>query len=451
MKEDLLHRLVKKIPVFGKRLDNHMIEIVSGASVAFSLKIGGAALAFCFSVILARLFGAEGAGVYFLVLMVISFGALLGRMGLDGTLLRFVAAGAVVGDMGEVKGIYNKTIEFSSAVSILVSIVIFFTAPQISLFVFSEPSLASPMRWMALAITPLAMVFLHSEALKGLKCIRDSTLVQGVGVPAISVIALYLIGDSWGVKGAVWSYLIAVMVMAFLGVFLWRYRTKFKGVVAVFETKRMLKSSMPLLGVALMQFVVAGLPLLLLGVWATNADVGIFGVASRVAILVTIILLSVNSIAAPKFSEMYRQGDMRALGETARGAAKLISLLAAPILIVFVFFSSFIMGLFGAEFTDGATALVILSIGQGVNVFAGSVGYMLVMSGNESLMRLSVGGAVIINIILSLLLIPKFGVIGAAIAVAVSISSQNIIASFFVYKKLKMRVFYLPCIAAKEF
>ena len=448
MKEDLLHRLVKKIPILGERLDRHMVEVISGTSVAFALKVLGAGLAFCFNLLLARTLGAEGAGVYFLVFMVISFGAILGRMGLEGTLLRFVASGAVVGDWGEVKGIYNKAISLSIVVSFLISVVIVITAPQISSFVFDDPSLVSPMRWMAVAVVPVAMLFLHSEALKGIKRIRDGVLVQGVSVPAVSVIALYLIGDRWGVKGAVWSYTIAVVVTALLGVFLWRNCAKLRGVVAAFGTKKMLKSSMPLFGVALMQFVIFWLPILLLGIWATNSDVGIFGVASRVAILVTIILFSVNSIVAPKFSEMYRQGDIRALGETARGAAKLTVLLAAPIIVFFIFFSGFVMGLFGPEFAEYGMVLIILSVGQGVNVFLGSVGYILVMSGNEPLLRLSVAGGMVISIIISLLLIPRLGVIGAAIAVAGSISFQNILASWFVYKKLSIRVFYLPGMTA---
>ena len=107
------------------------------------------------------------------------------------------------------------------------------------------------------------------------------------------------------------------------------------------------------------------------------------------------------------------------------------------------------MGLFGPEFTNYGMVLVILSLGQSVNVFAGSVGHMLVMSGNESLMRLSVAGAMVVNIIISFILIPRLGVIGAAIAVAISLSFQNILASWFVYKRLSIRVFYLPGITAK--
>ena len=85
-----------------------MQEVVNGASVAFVIKVIGAGLSFGFNVLLARMLGADGAGIYFLALTVTTIATVFGRMGLDNALLRFTAANAAVGDWGAVKGIYRK-------------------------------------------------------------------------------------------------------------------------------------------------------------------------------------------------------------------------------------------------------------------------------------------------------------------------------------------------------
>ena len=75
-----------------------MAEIVRGASIAFILKIIGAALAFAFNIVLARLLGAEGTGIYFLAFTVCIIASVFGRMGLDNVILRFIASNAATED-----------------------------------------------------------------------------------------------------------------------------------------------------------------------------------------------------------------------------------------------------------------------------------------------------------------------------------------------------------------
>ena len=175
---------------------------------------------------------------------------------------------------------------------------------------------------------------------------------------------------------------------------------------------------------------------LLVGVWMPASDVALYNVAHRTAFLTTIVLASVNSIAAPKFAELYHAGNLAALGATARNSARMMLLLTVPVLAFFVAAPSFVMALFGSEFVTGSTLLVILAIGQFVNVSTGSVGLVLIMSGREKVARNNVAVAATLNVVLQVVLIPRYGALGAAIATSVSIAMLNLSAAYLVHREL---------------
>jgi O-antigen/teichoic acid export membrane protein len=111
---------------------------------------------------------------------------------------------------------------------------------------------------------------------------------------------------------------------------------------------------------------------------------------------------------------------------------------ATPLLALMMIFPSSILSLFGPDFEAGALLLRVLSIGQFINVAAGSVGYLLIMTGHERLLSLNITLATIINLWLCLWLIPKMGPLGAAIATAVPLAFLNLLSAYFVYAKLRI-------------
>uniref|UniRef100_B3EM06 Polysaccharide biosynthesis protein n=1 Tax=Chlorobium phaeobacteroides (strain BS1) TaxID=331678 RepID=B3EM06_CHLPB len=127
---------------------------------------------------------------------------------------------------------------------------------------------------------------------------------------------------------------------------------------------------------------------------------------------------------------------MVALGATARNTAKLMTLIASPLLLLFLVAPQWVMGMFGEEFQKGGVLLSILAIGQFVNVATGSVGYVLMMSGNEKLMRNNVAFVAVLSVVLNAALVPLYGAFGAAIATAVCLALQNMIAAYMVSSRL---------------
>jgi len=425
--------------------NTHIRDIISGASTAFFLKLLGVGFSFGFNVLIARLLGAEGAGIYYLALTVTTIATVLGRVGLDNTLLRYTAGGAIVGDWASVKGVYQKGLTLAITASAIVTLVVFVSAPLLSNAVFNQPELIEPIRWMSLSIIPMVALYLHAEMFRGLRQITYYQLFQGVGVPALSLVGLYFLGRIWGVKGAAWAYSIAALLTTLVALNLWHRTTpQFRDIAGYFETKTLLESSIPLFVVSLLSLCTDWTAVLFLGVWHTEADVGIFYIAQRTAMLIVLILSSVNSIAAPKFASLYKQGHIKSLELTARNSARIMILLASPVFLLFVLVPGYVLKLFGSDFEQGATELVILSIGQFINVATGSVGYLLTMCGYEKLIRSYLIVFTILNIILSLLLIPKFGLLGAALVTTLIISSINIAFAIEVYRKLSINMLPIP-------
>ena len=418
-------------------LDHHMQEVVNGATIAFLLKVPATVLAFMLNVALARLLGPDGAGMYFLALTVMTIGSVLGRVGLDNAMLRYVASRAAIHDWDAVKGVYAQGLTIAVAASAGVAIAIFFISPWLAEKVFSLPELSLFIRWMALAIVPTSLFTLHAEMLKGVKRIGAATAIIGIFVPAVSLAAVLLFVPSMGVLGAVGAYILASIVTAFLGVLLWRRGAPhLKDAHGSFKKAALLRTSIPMYTAALMQLVIQWTSILVLGAMGASGDVGIFGAASRTAMLTSFILIAVNSIAAPKFASLYEQGDMKALEQTARSSARLMTLLASPLLLLFLAAPRWVMGIFGKGFIEGAPLLAVLAIGQFVNVATGSVGYLLLMSGNEKTMQYNLTVCALINLILCIGIIPRYGAMGAAVATAVTVSLQNVMAAQFVKRKL---------------
>jgi O-antigen/teichoic acid export membrane protein len=431
----MIQRIKNKVNVL--RADPHMQEVARGTLLAFVIKVFGAGLTFAFNVAIARLLGADGTGIYFLALSATAIASVLGRVGLDNTLMRFVASNASRGEWSNVKSVYALGLRMTIVASGLVSIIVFFSSGWLASVLYGKPALAEPLRWMSLAILPFSLMHLHASSLKGLKRIRDAMLVQSVGLPLVALMLVLPLTQMVGITGAVLSYSAGALVVAMLGAYFWHGAMKVHSVTkAKFSFATLWESCRPLLMVSLMnQGLMPWAPILLLGIWVGGGEVGIYGAATRIAVLVSFMLVTVNSIVAPKLAELHASGDMVALGSTARRSAALLTMLVSPLFVGLFIASDQVMALFGTEFAAGGGILSILLVGQLINVVCGSVGYLLMMSGNEKTYRNITMGAALLQLLLVLLLAPVLGGLGAAVAASIAIIMVNLASVVAVYKK----------------
>jgi len=137
-----------------------------------------------------------------------------------------------------------------------------------------------------------------------------------------------------------------------------------------------------------------------------------------------------------KLSELHYPHNLEDLKKIIRFSAKMIFFSSALILIAYFLFSHQILSLFGKEFIKGTSALIILSAGQFINSASGSVGYFLVMTGYERDTVVGIGLSAALNVALNALLIPRWGIEGAAVATSSSMVLWNLLLAIRVYKRL---------------
>ena len=136
--------------------------------------------------------------------------------------------------------------------------------------------------------------------------------------------------------------------------------------------------------------------------------------------------MATASVVAPRLASLHAVANVNEMERLSRNSASAMTLLSLPILLAVVLAPHWILGLAGPDFEAGAGALVILTFGQFVIVATGPSGFLLSMTGRQSILRnVNVLGA-LLNLILNAVLIPLLGVIGAATATATSLALINL-------------------------
>tara|TARA_B100001142_G_scaffold251107_1_gene251330 strand:- start:212 stop:772 length:561 start_codon:yes stop_codon:yes gene_type:complete len=184
----------------------------------------------------------------------------------------------------------------------------------------------------------------------------------------------------------------------------------------------------------------------MLGAMTTAENVGVYHTAFKLSMFAAVALMSINSIASPKFAEMFGKNDIEGLKKVVHQSTKMIFWTSVPLVTIFFIFPEFFLGLFGEEFKIGVTAFIFLSCGRLISSFSGSVGNILQMTGNQNIYASILLIGAVLNIVLNLILIPLYGINGAALASMSSLIVWNLSMVFVVKKKLGFYTFYIPFI-----
>jgi O-antigen/teichoic acid export membrane protein len=247
----------------------------------------------------------------------------------------------------------------------------------------------------------------------------------------------------------VYAHLCAYALTGILGWAIMEYAFKKRmasnDTVHSMPAREILSISLPMLMTRTMYFVIGQTGVIMLGMFRSEAEVGYYAIAVKLATLTAFILQAINSMVGPKFSELFHSGRMDELFHVARKSAKLIFWTTSPVLLGFVVFGKPVLNIaFGSAFGVAYPALVLLVIGQFVNSISGATGLFMNMTGNQTIFRNIVFIAAATNIGLNLLLTPEYGIYGAAVAAMVSLIAWNITTLLYIKMKFGKTTGYFP-------
>jgi len=402
--------------------------ILSEAFLSFSGMTLGSVFRYIFSIVMARFLGAQMLGIYSLGNAVTRIAEIFALMGLDNGVLRFVSRDTE--NTENVKNSIYSSLKFGFLSSIIISIILFCSAEFIVNNLLNEDNfLVIVIKIFALSLPFSVLTLISSFATQAFKILKYKIFVNQIVNPLTLLIAFLA---SYHFLGTKLSILIPTVVSAVVGlVFITKFLSyftdiNFKNLIKEDVNKEILRFSIPLMFVSAIGIIMHWVDIVMLGILSNATDVGMYHPIDRTAGLVRMILFAFAGIFAPIFSEHYFKKNMLGMKESYQSSSKYILTFSLPVFIFLFVFANPMLLLFGSEFQN-AVALKILLTGIFIQTVFGLGSSTLSMSGNTKFNLFNVSIALILNISLNYILIPQYGIVGAALATAIALFILSIL------------------------
>jgi O-antigen/teichoic acid export membrane protein len=372
--------------------------------------------------------GASGLGLFATAVSVLMIGGGIVRLGLAQGVLRYVAALRGVGRDGDVRPLLGRLFRLTAVSSAAGGALLFVGAGALARL-FDKPDLVPVLRPLALGFLLWNVLNLAVFAIQGLKRMGWMVAVRDLAQPltgALAVGAVALAGLSLGAGMA--AYVASMLVSLGLAAFaLARLTPRAAAVPSPPPVREVLAYSLPLVLNQLLHQGIRQQEIFLLAYFLPAAQVGLYGAALKTAAAVTFILQATNAIFAPLLAELHGRGDLELMRRLYRTVARWCYTLGLPFFLAFVVFGSPLLSLWGAEFAAAWPVLVVLGIGYLANVSTSAAGTLLVMGDRQNVELGNSVLALVLGLALDVLLIPRMGVMGAAVAAGASMTAVNVL------------------------
>jgi O-antigen/teichoic acid export membrane protein len=411
------------------------MEIIKGAGWFGAGTAAGMLLEYLTQGLLASRLGAGNFGLYSTGYQVFSLALVLALLALPNTVSYFIPRNG--SDRAAVNRIISTGFWITLAGGLAVGALMFLLAQPFAAIFSNEPQLASVVRLFALALPPTALVMLLVGVLRGLKQSRQASLLSFSYDRLLRLgftVLLLLLG--FGLGGAVLAFLPASLGLLAVS---YRYLRRAGGRIHIMlprpgRTPGMLSYTWPLLVSQLLtNGSVAVQPFLLLFFLDARA-VGIFTVARFVPRAFSMVLGAFNFLYFPVVSGNVGKGALKPVRRIYRLTTSWSLLLVWPTYLLVMAFPEAFLTIFGAEYSQGAMALRILITGALINVASGMVGSTLLATGKTRIYLMIEVLGISASLGFSYLLIPTYGLTGAATAALVSGFIWNLTCLLVVYR-----------------
>lgn len=441
----MLPAIFKKLVNEEETLKSKLIKSTLGS---FGLRIVAIVLKFLINLFLARVSGAEGLGAYTFAITVTSLIGVPTSLGFPQLAVRELSAYEAKQEISKLKGFIRQ-----SRVTLLISSVLV----SISCILIAQYTISTPILRQAFRISVVSLPFLvfrnlNQSKVHGLGKVISSQVPENLVFP-ISLISLIILNISIfkaqiTIERIIVIHIFSVFISFVVSQLLLQKNLPIivRNTIPEYNLKKYFLSALPFIFFGGLYIVNSQLDTVMLGSLKGPGEVGIYSVANRLASLMVFVLVSSNSSLAPNISKLSSLGELENLQRIITKSTRMVFFSSLIIFLVLILSGKFLVGVFGKEFTPGYSALLILSFGQLANSAVGPVNVILNMTGNEGYSMKSLAASGLINILGNALLIPLYGVNGAAIATAFSMIVWNFLGTIFVIKKVKINPTFL-CIS----
>ncbi|ARU88044.1 polysaccharide biosynthesis C-terminal domain-containing protein [Pseudomonas sp. M30-35] len=407
--------------------------------IVVMVRVLGAGSIFLLNYIVAKQLDVTTAGYFFWAMSCFFIVTQLSLMGMSDVALKYISQKNNTSEWGQAVFILKKILKWVVSALMLISFVLFVVAAYLPVAYFE---MKSDIRYMMLCMIP-GIIFwgvsnILAYALQATGHQLKSIFVLSIGPYLFFCIGYMLLTPlsliNTGVLFTV-SY-----VVNFLIACVWFTKRYINEKPIEFSSQQLWQMALPLWAVSMMSITLAWGGAFLSGRWVAPDQIALYSVAVRAAALINFFMIAVNFVLAPKIARLYALGDMKLLQREVKVSVRVLYCFSIPVIAVILMYSKTIMGLFGETYEQGYKVLLILVVGQIVNIITGPVGYLLTMTGNERYMRnmYVLTGLACLGLIFTLT--PLYGIQGTAWATCIAMAIHNIGCAVLVFKKMNISV-----------
>lgn len=427
--------------VSKRQVNDNLAVGAKGGAIAFTLKMASTVLGFLNQVALARLLGAGGVGEVLLAISVVRIFSQIAKFGMEEAMMRFVPMYIDRKDDARLKGAIYFSLFLCLAISLFLAFFVAVLAKFVAINIFHSQDLVKLLPLIVISIPAGVIRDVIGGILRGYKETFRSLLPENLISPFFRLVIFLLLALN-GVSPyhAIIAYITGEILSALLSIkYISGNIKNIAPVKRIYERKRIVEVAFTIILTGISVLLYTQADIVILGMFTSIETVGIYGVASRLVLLVYFPMMAFATAIPPLISSIHTAGDLNELRRVVSESTRWILSTAMPIILILALEGKYILGYFyGPEFTAGYTVLLILTLGQLVKAGAGLIGVILQMTGEHKIyMKVNIVWG-IVNIIMNVLLIPRLGMIGAAISTSVCLAMIDIICIFIIYKRLSV-------------
>jgi O-antigen/teichoic acid export membrane protein len=382
---------------------------------------------------LARILEPSALGEYFVLLSIALVIATIAQVGLNQAVVRFIAESNIKGQIGKAKAIIlNSLSVLLPVVLVITAIFVIAFGPWLGITLMHSEALINASTLIGIWIAVIAIQGFMAEIFRGFHDIRRAVLLGGVISQAISLGGLLLYwyyGESYNLISALCIIIAAVLLNIVIG-FIW-LGLKMKGIVSdnKYYFIDLFKVAWPAWVASIMVLIMKHADIWILGASVSHQEVALYGAAARFSDVILVPLMITNAVVPPIIAELYSSGRQDELEKTLKMVASATTLLAIIIIIPIVLVGQLLLELvYGSYYSEAITYLLILAFGGLINVWTGSCGVTLLMTGHQAtymILTLMSGTFLVVG---SIYIVTIMGPFGVAVVVACSIVIQNLLS-----------------------
>jgi O-antigen/teichoic acid export membrane protein len=438
-----------------RETDSYLKKASKGATIVLFGLIISSFLGYLTRLVIVRFYGIEDYGLFSLGVAIVGIAVIISMLGMQESITRFVSFHLGRKSPERAKSTVFSGIKITVPISMAAAIVVYLLSHQISLGFFNEPALY-PILWAFAVMIPLSVILTNIiSTLRGLNRMKYKVYAEDILKSLSTIIfvaAFFFIG--LGIMGIIYSYIIGFLFAIVLAsLYLHRsFPALLSEVRKVPLDKELLYFSWPLLLAAYTKMIISWTDIIALGFFKTSYDVGLYNVALPTAGLMLIFLNACRYIFIPVVSELFGKDDKENMKTIFNSINKWVYYITFPAFLLMILFpDNILMILFGSEAVGASMPFIILSVGFFIfSAFSLTNTFLFVIGRTKTTMFITLIGA-IANIILNILLIPIFGINGAALSTSLSFIIISILSTLYCYKHSGLlpvqRVFTKPMIS----